>query len=371
MRELLKNVVIIVGHVVCAVLVLLCIVKSDELLKENRMVTVEIPTSGNNTPKTTVSPKFTPKPTETVFMTTTPIPTRPAVLTAAPTESIVPSETIRPTETPVPTLSPTPTEQELWNQTRQTVLSKIENGEYRKLDGERSSWWFRRKENHVPSGSGEKFQIKEYDGYYRNEQVTEEDKVIYITIDCGYGSTNTPIMLDIFKKHDIKVTFFVTKYFIDKNPEDLKRMLEEGHIVGNHSVSHKDMTKLTEQEIYDEIVGCEEAFYKVTGQQINSFFRLPGGAYSKRVLQMIEDLGYKTMFWSIAYNDYDEDNQPTVDWILNHFETYHHNGALVLMHNDSDGNRDAMDQVLSYLKEQGYRFGTLNEFGRQEVLENQ
>lgn len=381
MREFLKNSLIVIGHAVCVVMVLFCIIKSDELLKEDILVTVATPVPGKvtQTPAPSKEPSSTPVPsstptvaptgTLTPILTPTNVPTE--MLTPTPTAASTPTVSPTPTLSPTPTPSPTPTEQELRNQVKKAVLEKIASGAYAELDGTRNSWWFRRKTNQVPSGSGEKFKIAEYDGYYRNENVTEEEKVIYITIDCGYGSSNTPVMLDIFKKHDVKVTFFVTEFFVDANPEYLNRMLDEGHMVGNHSVSHADMTKLTEQEVYDEIIGCEDAFYEATGQQINMFFRLPGGAYSKKVMQMIEDLGYQTMFWSIAYNDYDKDNQPTVEWILEHFETYHHNGALVLMHNDSDGNRDAMDQVLTYLKEQGYRFGTLNEFGQENMAENQ
>lgn len=375
MRNLLKDCIIVMGHAICAVIVLFCIIKSDEILKEEKKIaTVATPIPEENLKEDTNAPENetvtgTPVPSNSPLPTETPVVTSPAP-TESPIITMAPTETVPPTVTPMPTASPTPTEQEIWNQVRKDVLAKVENGDYAELDGERYSWWFRRKTNQVPSGSGEQFDIGEYEAYYRNEDVTEEDKVIYITIDCGYGSSNTSVMLDIFKKHDIKVTFFVTEYFVKANPEDLNRMLEEGHIVGNHSVSHKDMTKLTDLEVYEEIVGCEEAFFEATGQQINRYFRLPGGAYSKRVLQMMEDLGYETMFWSIAYNDYDLNNQPTVEWILDHFATYHHNGALVLMHNDSDGNRDAMDQVLTYLKEQGYRFGTLDEFGNQGNTDN-
>lgn len=263
-----------------------------------------------------------------------------------------------PTETP----TPLPTEQVSGREcVKQQVLLNISEKVYASLDNKKDNWWFRRKKEHVPSGSGEAFDISEYQGYYLNEQVKDGDKVIYMTIDCGYGSSNTPVMLDTFKKHNIKVMFFVTKFFIDANPEYVKRMVEEGHMVGNHSVSHADLTSLTDEEIYKEIIDCEEAFYKVTGQQMNLYFRPPEGAYSKRTMQITEDLGYKTIFWSIAYGDYDKNNQPGKDYVINHFTTYHHNGAIPLMHNDSDSNMEAMDDVLTLLEEQGYRFGTLDE----------
>jgi peptidoglycan-N-acetylmuramic acid deacetylase len=138
-------------------------------------------------------------------------------------------------------------------------------------------------------------------------------------------------------------------------------MVDEGHLVGNHSVTHPNVAKLTPEEIYEQIVGCEEAFYEVTGEQMDLYFRQPQGAYSPQMMQIIEDLGYKTIFWSIAYNDYEEDNQPGRDYVIKHFNTYHHNGAIPLMHNDSVSNREAMEDVLDLLKDAGYRFGTLDE----------
>lgn len=383
MKEKIKNIGIVVGHVVCAAVILLCIIYSDKLLKN-------VATTGTPAPENSVTPTITeiPKQTETPQATFTPteaitekpnetiVPTDAATEIPSeiptPTNTPVPTNTLTPTNTPTPTETPVPTmtEGEQRAQVRKDVLEKINQGYYAEMDNESDGWWFRRKKEHVPSGSGEIFDISEFQGYYRNEQVTEEDKVIYITIDCGYGSENTKVMLETFKKHNVKVTFFVTEFFVKANPHYVRQMLEEGHMVGNHTVSHKNLPELSDQEIYDEIVGCEEAFYEATGQHINLFFRPPEGAYSKRVMQIIEDLGYKTMFWSIAYGDYDKNNQPSVEWILNHFATYHHNGALTLMHNDSNGNRDAMDQVLTYLEEQGYRFGTLDEFGVQEIPEN-
>ena len=244
---------------------------------------------------------------------------------------------------------------------KQQVLENISSGTYKDLENKKKTWWFRRKNNQIPSGSGEAFDMKEYQGFYLNENVENVDKVIYMTIDCGYGSSHTPLILDILKKHNMKVTFFVTKFFIDANPQYVKRMVEEGHLVGNHSVSHADLTSLSDEEVYNEIIGCEEAFFNVTGKQMDLYFRPPEGAYSKRTMQMTEDLGYKTIFWSLAYGDYDKKNQPGKEYVVEHFKAYHHNGAIPLMHNDSISNLEAMDAVVTLLEEQGYRFGTLNE----------
>ncbi len=371
MKKNKKKILIIAGDIFVLMIAVFVIWESCKVMNEGKNIqTVIIPSvtggteSGQN--KVTETPLPTPTNTPVPTPTNTPVPTPTNTPVPTPTNTPLPTPTNMPTptptNTPTPTPSPTPTAEELREQTRQEVLENIENGVYSELDNKKYAWWFRRKKDHTPSGSGESFNIDNYDGYYRNKEVATDDKVIYITLDCGYGSANTKTMLEIFKKHDVKITFFVTEYFIKANPEQVLMMLEDGHMVGNHTVSHKNLPDLTEQQIYDEIVGCEEAFYEATGQQIDMYFRPPEGAYSKRVMQMIQDLGYKTMFWSIAYDDY-SNNPMNAEEVLEHFETYHHNGALALMHNDSKGNMKAMDNLLTYLKEQGYRFGTLDEMG--------
>lgn len=421
MREAWKKAGIVLGHVVCIFVIIFCIANSQNLFGEqgqkvntvlNPTVTI-VPTivpvsTPTQEPVITPAEILTPAPTKepaamptdkpttvpteepvatpaetaspsqqpTITPEATVIPTQEPIVTPEVTETpsqqptAIPEVTVAPeaTETPVPTITaePTPTRVPVTDTAdreavKLQVLQNISDGYYSALENKKGSWWFRRKTDHVPSGSGEMFDISEYQGFYLNKNVEDGDKVIYMTIDCGYGSANTPLMLDIFKKHNIKVMFFVTKFFIDANPEYVKRMVEEGHMVGNHSVSHADLTALTDEEIYAEIIGCEEAFYKVTGQQLDLYFRPPEGAYSQRTLQLTEDLGYKTIFWSIAYNDYDKKNQPGREYVIDHFETYHHNGAIPLMHNDSQSNLEAMDAVLTLLEEQGYRFGTLDE----------
>jgi len=379
MKKGWKTAGIVFGSCICVFLIVFCIANRDTLFdnqKEDYIPTVMNPTKSpipepteTPTPEPTETPTPVPTETPTPKPTETPTPEPTETPTPEPTETPTPEPTKTPTPeptetpTPVPTETPTPTPELILSErdsAKALVLSNISEKKYDELDNEKHSWWFRRKTDHVPSGSGQAFDISEYQGYYLDKDAAEE-KVIYMTIDCGYGSDNTPVMLDIFKKHNVKVLFFVTKFFIDANPEYVKRMIEEGHMVGNHSVTHPDLTKLTDEKIYEEIIGCEEAFYELTGKQMDMYFRPPEGAYSQRTLQITEDLGYKTIFWSIAYNDYDKKNQPGRDWVIDHFTTYHHNGAIPLMHNDSQSNMEAMDAVLTLLKEQGYRFGTLDE----------
>ena len=349
MKESGKKAVLILGHVICIFIIIYCFAQSKEVIFVS-------PTPAYSSEK------------ENLEITPTEIPVISTMPTEIPVISTMPTEI--PTSTPVPTeeavIFPTVVPEiigisEEREELKQQVLQKIADGTYSELDNKSDEWWFYRKKDHVASGSGEFFNIKEYQGFYLDKSAADEDKVIYLTLDCGYGSSNTKVILDVLKKHDVKATFFVTKMFMDAEPESVRRMVEEGHTVGNHTVSHKKLPTLTDEEIYQEIILCEERFFEITGTQMPLFFRPPGGAYSKRTMQLTEDLGYKTIFWSIAYYDYNLNDQPGKQYVIDHFEDYHHNGAIPLMHNDSSSNRDAMDAVITFLKEEGYRFGSLEE----------
>lgn len=225
----------------------------------------------------------------------------------------------------------------------------------------KESWCFQRKKDHTVSGSYEFFKIKDYNGAYINDHVPEGDKVIYLTFDCGYPSDKTDAILDILQKHDAKASFFVTKMYLEKCSDYAVRMKEEGHMVCNHTVTHSDLVPMSVDQIAGEIFDVAEYFYEKTGYTLDPYFRTPKGTYTKKLMTIISDAGYKTVFWSIAYNDYTPSAQPEPGYVLDHFQTYHHNGAIALMHNDSQSNVNELDAVLKYLEKEGYRFGLLNE----------
>ncbi len=262
------------------------------------------------------------------------------------------------TSTPVPTGTDAET-----RPGRLPGAMEIKNENYEQYSNEKFSWWFRRNENHKPSGSGESFPIEEYSAYYLDRTATEEDKVFYVTFDCGYENGFTLSILDTLKEKDVKAIFFVTKDFVVKNPEYVKRMKEEGHLVGNHTVRHLSSPTLTPEELAEELYGVAIAMEEKTGYSIDPFFRTPMGEYSERVLKVVQDMGYTSAFWSIAYYDYDVNNQPGKDYVVDHFNTYHHNGCIALIHNISESNTQALGDVLDLLREAGYRFGTLTELG--------
>lgn len=232
----------------------------------------------------------------------------------------------------------------------------VEDTNYDEIDNTLYSWWFKRNDNHEKSGCQEDFDITEFQAYYT---VPVSEKIIYITFDCGYENGYTADILDTLKEEQVTAAFFVTKTYIRDNVELAKRMKEEGHLVCNHTVTHPSMPSKSVEEQKNELLDCENYMKETTGYEMDLFFRPPKGEYSKRTLQIAKDLGYTTIFWSMAYLDYDVNNQPTSDHVVEHFQKYYHPGAIPLIHNVSIANRDALKQVIRNLKKEGYSFGSL------------
>ncbi len=203
--------------------------------------------------------------------------------------------------------------------------------------------------------------IGKYDAYYADTDAGE-DKVIYLTFDAGYENGNVEKILDALAAHHATGAFFVLDNIIMRNPETVKRMSDEGHLVCNHTAKHHDMTTVTNKEQFSsELSSLEEAYFKLTGREMAKFYRPPEGRFSEQNLQFAKELGYKTVFWSFAYADWDNDKQPdeqkSIDKILSHT----HNGEIILLHPTSATNAAIMDRLLSEWEAQGYRFGSLTE----------
>lgn len=335
MRKQSKKAGILIGSAV-----LLLSMASCGKGKENNTIPAGNMQSAHNV---TVRLTATPEPTPTLEPTATPT----LILTPEPTATPEPTVTPTPTPTPEPTSTPIPT--------------PAETGKYAEYDNTKYEWWFRRNTTHEQSGSGEGFDIDPFGAYYVDEQATEEDKVFYLTFDCGYEMGFTPGILDVLKKYNAPATFFVTQSFLTSHPDYVKRMKEEGHLVGNHTVKHLSMPEMTVEQIQNELNTVAETMLELTGYEIDSFFRPPMGEYSKRTLQVTKDMGYKSIFWSIAYYDYDVNDQPGKEYVINHFKDYHHNGCIALIHNTSESNAQALEEVLQLLLDEGYRFGSLEE----------
>lgn len=236
--------------------------------------------------------------------------------------------------------------------------------EYDQISNELEAWWFKRNDQHLPSGCQEDFDISQYHAYYVNQEA--QDNVIYLTFDCGYENGYTADILDTLKEQNVKAVFFVTQTYIRDNPDLVLRMKEEGHFVGNHTITHPSLPGLSIEKQKEEILGCAAYMKEATGYDMDPYIRPPKGEYSERTLQLCEDLGYCTIFWSMAYLDYEVDNQPAPDYVLQHFDKYYHPGAMPLLHNVSSANTQALPQLITNLREAGYRFGTIDEFCRFE-----
>ena len=211
----------------------------------------------------------------------------------------------------------------------------------------------------APVANGTVEELAKFNAYYT--EATDE-KVIYLTFDCGYENGNTAMILDALKKHNIQATFFVVGHFLDSEPELIKRMADEGHIVGNHTYSHPDMSKITALESFKyELEQVETLYHEITGETMVKYYRPPQGKYSTSNLEMAKNLGYRTFFWSLAYVDWYENDQPTHEEAFDKLTTRIHPGAIVLLHNTSKTNAEILDDLLTRWKEMGYTFKNLND----------
>ena len=210
-----------------------------------------------------------------------------------------------------------------------------------------------------PSGTASSDKLKEYNAYYVGDAV---EKKIYLTFDCGYENGNTSQILDALKKHDAPATFFVVGHFLESAPEMVKRMVEEGHTVGNHTYHHYDMSKISDPAVFQkEMDDVRTLFQETTGTEMAMYYRPPQGKYSETNLQMAKDLGYSTFFWSLAYVDWNVDAQPSHEEAFSKLTGRIHPGAVVLLHNTSKTNGEILDELLTKWEEMGYTFGKLEE----------
>ena len=216
------------------------------------------------------------------------------------------------------------------------------------------SWWFKRNEEHQQPEVSQKIDLSKYDAYYVDPKCTE--KKIYLTFDCGYENGFTPKILDVLKRQKVVAAFFVTKPFIREEAKLVKRMKKEGHIVGNHTVHHKSMPTLSDRDNKQEIIDCAQYCKEATGYDMDPFIRPPMGEYNERTLALTKKMGYRTIFWSMAYVDFKVDQQPGKDYVIEHFQKYTHKGAIPLIHNISRSNAEALETVIINLKKDGYRF---------------
>lgn len=226
------------------------------------------------------------------------------------------------------------------------------------LSNEKKGWSWKRNQEHTPPTAYTDLDLTQYDAYYLGDTT---QKIIYLTFDEGYENGFTSTILDVLKENEVKAAFFVTQPYVRDNPELAKRMKEEGHVVGNHSVSHKSFPSLSDEDIKFELEETSQYFQETTGYDMDPFFRPPSGEYSERILALAKNLGWASIFWSVAYQDWDTGNQPGAEYAYHHVMENYHPGAIILLHAVSESNTQALDQILKGLKEEGYEFASLYE----------
>ncbi|WP_394855011.1 delta-lactam-biosynthetic de-N-acetylase [Clostridium lamae] len=201
--------------------------------------------------------------------------------------------------------------------------------------------------------------LSEYNAYYVGDT---NSKILYLTFDEGYENGNTPKILDTLKEENVPAAFFVVKPYIKKEPEIIKRMVDEGHLVCNHSSHHPSMASIKDNEKFKiELSEVEDEYKSLIGEDMPKFFRPPMGKYSKNSLKKTNDLGYKTIFWSFAYKDWLVDNQPEETAAIQKIVAGVHPGSIILLHAVSDTNAKILKNVIQQLKSQGYEFKSLTE----------
>jgi len=227
---------------------------------------------------------------------------------------------------------------------------------------ETNSWYIKRKGAACPEFPDDAQTLTEYGCYYIDEKASNNsERRLYLTFDAGYENGNVEKILDILKKNDVPAAFFVLDNLIYKNPELIARMANEGHLVCNHTKSHRDLTGCAVDEIRADLTALEDVCRDVAGVEMAKYFRYPEGKYSIDSLKRIDSLGYKTVFWSFAYADWDNERQPERGAAIKKILDNTHCGEVLLLHPTSSTNAQILDELIASWREMGYSFGTLDE----------
>ena len=210
----------------------------------------------------------------------------------------------------------------------------------------------------APSAPENAERLRELDAAYLDP---DGEKVLYLTFDAGYENGFTEQILDVLEEREVPAAFFLVGDYLERNADLVRRMVSDGHIVGNHTLTHPDMTKLDDAAFEQELRGMETLYEEITGQTLPKFYRPPQGLYSGKSLEMAKKLGYKTVFWSLAYADWNNDDQPDPDAAVEKLTGRIHDGAVILLHATSKTNAEILDRLIRNWQDMGYRFAPLTE----------
>ncbi len=225
------------------------------------------------------------------------------------------------------------------------------------------AWYIKRNGNKRPLIQEEQKVIYKYDGYYIDKKVSDDDgkKILYLTFDLGYENGNTEKILNTLNEEGIPAAFFVLDNIILKNTDLVTKMAESGHLICNHTKNHKNLCCETEENIIKNLSDLEKIYGEKTGMSMAKYFRFPEGKYSESALKCVQSMGYKTIFWSFAYDDWDNNRQPNPNRAIKKVLENTHNGAVMLFHPTSKTNAEIFPTLIKEWKAMGYTFGTLDE----------
>ncbi len=232
--------------------------------------------------------------------------------------------------------------------------------------GEATGWYFQHSKNgeQMPPPP-ELAYLEQYDGYYadhRHSSMEDEDKVLYLTFDAGYENGNVAKVLDTLQAENVPGAFFILEGLVKHDPDLVQRMGDEGHLVCNHTASHRDMTKVDDiEEFRTELGRMERVYTELTGKKLSPYYRPPEGKISKRSMAYAKECGYSTIFWSFAYSDWDNQRQMDPEKAKEKILSETHNGAVLLLHPTSATNAAILGDLIHAWREMGFRFGTLDE----------
>ena len=228
------------------------------------------------------------------------------------------------------------------------------------VSNKKIGWGIKRAENHKQPdlGSENRKILQQFNGIAMGN---EEKKYIYLTFDEGYEAGYTSKILETLKNNQVKAVFFLTAHYINTQEELVKQMIEEGHIIGNHTVNHKSMPELSDKEIESEVMQLHKIIYEKFNYEMK-YLRPPKGEFSQRTLEKTNSLGYKNVMWSFAYEDWNEDKQPDEEEAKKKILNNLHNGEIMLLHGNSKTNTNILDSIIKEAKNMGYEFKSLDEF---------
>lgn len=216
-----------------------------------------------------------------------------------------------------------------------------------------------REEGKQPVGNASSEYLLGYNSYFVGK---DTEKVVYVTFDAGYEAGYIDKILEALKKHNVKATFFVVGTLIKSDPEVIQKITDAGHIIGNHTMTHPNMSKISTLDSFkSELEQVEVLYEQTTGKKMSKYYRPPQGIFSSMNLEMANSLGYKTIFWSLAYVDWNKNSQPTKEEAFKKILPRLHNGTILLLHSTSKTNADILDELLTKIEQEGYTFKSLEE----------